>query len=112
MPYPSYAQPYSPWLEDTWSALYHGMTPKTGGQGFVNYWKGGESSVYNQYLGKLGSMALSGQEPNLSAYDFLNQFPWQSQYMNQTPSRRGVNYADIRPRTIWDVWDLSRRRSY
>jgi len=111
MAYPSSAVA-TDWLSSDWSALYHGMRPQSGGQGYTNYWKGGQASVWNDYLGKLGSMALSGQTPNLSTYDFLNQYDWRAKYMQQDPRSRGVYQAAMAPNAKWDIWGLSRQRSY
>jgi len=85
------------------AAAYGAYRPKTGSLNFLDYWKGRESNVHDEYVGQLGSMARAGQPPSLSLTDYLAQFPFLQNWLQLGPQQRGVNQQRYAPRTQWRV---------
>lgn len=94
---------YRDWLEETPSALYGAMRPQTGSQPFMDYWKGQQGNVWEDYWSKLGTMALGGQAPSLNYSDFLSNYPWMSDWLKMGPGQRGERSSLFAPRTRWNI---------
>ena len=60
-----------------------------GSQSFLDYWRSQYGNQYGNYMGQLGKMALTGQTPNLSFYDYLMQNPLEQQWQQLAPWTRG-----------------------
>lgn len=82
--------PYLPFLEDMPETLYNALIPQ-GSNSFANYSKNKFGNVYGDYMGQLGKMALKGQEPNLSFYDYMQNYPFMKDWYSMSPSQRGIN---------------------
>ena len=56
--------------------------------------------IYNEYLGKLGSMAREGETPDLRFTDYLSQAePFKERFERQTPYQRGISNRAFAPST-------------
>ena len=80
---------YLPFMQDNPQAMYNAFIPKTGSNRFLDYWQSQYGSQYGNYMGQLGTQALSGQAPTLNFEDYLNQFPFMKQWSTMSPSARG-----------------------
>ena len=56
--------------------------------------------IYNEYLGRLGTMAREGETPNLRFTDYLSQAdPFTERYERLTPYQRGMSRRAFAPST-------------
>ena len=86
----AYENPWQFWAEENWPAAYGGFLQKQKGTpSFLDYWKGQQGNVWNQYMGQLGQMALGGQAPSLNFTDYLEDYPWLKNWQALSPSQRG-----------------------
>ena len=92
---------WSYWLEDTPEALYGAMTPTTSPMQ-QKYWGSQYGNVWQDYMSKLGKMALGGSPPNLNFSSFLQSYPFQEYWSQMSPSQRGVN-TSLYPSYRWNV---------
>lgn len=97
---------YDDFLEDNPNILYNAVRPVTTapgrGRSFLDYWRGQQGNVYQDYLGGLGRTALSGQEPTQTFQSFLGDFDFEGFYRGLSPTQRrgGQRAAAPRPRYL------------
>ena len=94
---------WSQWLNETPDILYAAMRPQTGTRSFMDYWRGQQGNVYSDYLGRLGGMALGGQNPTLNYSDYLQDYPFLSKWSGMSPGERGEQPQRFAPRVRWNL---------
>lgn len=94
---------FLPFLEENPNILYGAYTPKSNNSNFLNYFRSQYGNVYQDYLGKLGSMALGGQTPNLGFNDYLQGYPFLQAWYKMSPGSRGENTSGSLPGLKWNV---------
>ena len=95
--------PWLDWLEDYPQAAYGAYQPKTGSRSFLDYWRGQQSNVYDQYMGQLGQMAKAGQAPSMNLTDYLGSYPWLQKWFEQSPQQRGERPSLFSPNVRWQL---------
>ncbi len=80
---------FKDWLNEDWAAAYGAYQPQSGAYNYLNYWKGQQGNVWDQYIKQLANMAVSGVSPNLAQTDYLSSYPFMSEYMKMSPQSRG-----------------------
>ena len=92
---------WSYWAEENPQALYGAMIPSTT-PAIQKYWGNQYGDVWQNYMAKLGKMALGGNPPSLNFSEFLGTYPF-SQYWNQmSPAQRGVR-TGLYPSMRWNI---------
>lgn len=91
------------WLNEFPEAAYGAYRPQTGSRSFLDYWKGQQGNVYNDWWERMGSMARLGQPPNLEFPDFLQGYPWMQRWWELSPSERGERPTLFAPNVRWQV---------
>ena len=94
---------WSQWLNESPDILYAAMRPQQGSPNFLNYWRSQQGSNYEDYLGRLGRMALGGQDPTLQYSDFLQGYPFLQRWAGMSPGERGEQPQRFSPRLRWNV---------
>lgn len=95
------ASPWQDWLNENWQAAFGAYRPQTGSYNYLNWLKGQQGNVYDQYMAQMGRMARADQVPNLSQTQYLSSYPFLSAYLGMTPSQRGERSPGY---AIWNIW--------
>jgi hypothetical protein len=85
--------PWSGFLTDNPDYLYGAFMPKNATSPFADYYNSQFNKTYNNYTGQLGQMALGGQAPALSFYDYLQTYDPLKDWNLLSPSQRGERTA-------------------
>ena len=94
------------WFDDVSEGqkAYAAFRPRTGGSGYLDYWRRNPGRVREDYFGNLGSQVLAGGAPEGSYTDYLSNYPWMQNYMNLSPRERGVRDVAYAPPARFRGW--------
>lgn len=96
------ANPWQQWLEATPKAAYGAQMKGLKGSPFMKrYFENLYPTMYNRYLGGLGSMAQAGQQPTQTFQDFLGNYSFKKQFQGLSPWQRGERPSTFAPRNRW-----------
>jgi hypothetical protein len=94
-------------LEDNPNLLFQAHRPQTTspgfGGGFLDYWRGRQGDVYNEYLGDIGRTALRGETPTGSFTSFLSNYDFRDRFSAQSPRERGNRIGSFAPRLRYNL---------
>ena len=93
--------PWRSFIEDDPDIAYPALRPRSGSPSFLDYWMRRGGQVRQDYLGKLGQMALRGQAPNLEYTDYLSKYPFMREYSELGPQERGGDARRYAPSLRW-----------
>jgi hypothetical protein len=97
----------SEFLEDRPDILFQAMRPQDQGPGrgrsFLDYWRGRQGNVWDDYLGSIGKAALAGEIPTQTFQSFLGDYPWQQYWSALSPSQRGDRSGLLTPQLRWNL---------
>ena len=97
----------SAFLEDNPNMLYQAMRPQQQGAGmgrsFMDYWRGQQGNVWEDYLGSLGRTALGGEIPTQSYQSYLTGLPWMQRWQQMSPGQRKERPSLFSPRLRWNL---------
>jgi len=99
---PNNQNPWAPWLEEFPSAQYGASIPK-GTPSFMDYWRGQQGRVQQEYMTTLGQQAMGGEPPSMRFGSFLENYPFMQRYQMMSPQRRGLSYGRFAPSLRWRV---------
>ena len=109
---PMQNNPWLPFLEEDETgrkAAYHSYRPQWGGQPQRGYYENQFSSLYDQYLGRLGAQVRGGAEPEGQFNDFLGEYDWAGGYQRDVPyETRSRGQEGLTPRTRWMLPGMGR----
>ena len=76
------------------------LRPRTGPRSFQDFFLStrGRSFVQDAFNRRLGTLALSGEPPNIDLFDFLQTFDFGGEFQNLTPNQRGDSSTGFNPR--------------
>jgi hypothetical protein len=93
---------FDDFLSDNPDILYQARRPRSprAGRGgnFLDYWRGRQGDVYQEYLGGIGRTAMSGQVPTQTFNSYLDDYDWDNYWTQLSPGRRGSRSSRFAPR--------------
>lgn len=92
---------WADWLEDFPQALYGAMQPAVTPRQ-QQYWGGQYGNVWQDYMRRLGLMALGGQPPGMMFGEFLRGYPFSDYWGQLTPGQRGERIS-LYPGLKWNL---------
>ena len=83
--------PWRWWYEDDPGLQYQMARPQTGSPSFVDYFRqpGAEARVFGDFDTAQARLAAQGLAPNIKSIDFLNDYPFWTEYTRLGPTQRG-----------------------
>ena len=102
--------PWADFLEEEpgTKAAYFSYGDQFGGAGGNRrqrtFYQDGFTKLYNEYLGRLGSLVRGKQDPSLRWQDYLGGFNFDDYYRDQVPyGERNQGRSNFVPPVRWDV---------
>ena len=95
--------PWAWYVEDDPDIAYNALRPQQGSNSFLEYWRKRAKEVWEEYQGRLGTMALAGTDPSLEYVDFLQNYQWQPRYAELGPEGRESLGSGFAPGLRWYV---------
>jgi len=93
-------------LEDNPNILYQALRPGESapgfGNSFIDYWRGRQGDVWNDYLGDIGRTVLGGEEPTQTFRSYLGDYDWMGYWRGLNPGQRGSQGSQT-PRLRWFI---------
>ena len=98
--------PWADFLEDEPKAAYFSYSDQFGGPRKsgrqTGYFQDAYETLYNQYLGTLGTQARAGMEPTGGFNDFMGGIDFNDFYRQQKGfKQRNPDFKDFTPSTRW-----------
>jgi hypothetical protein len=81
--------PFLEYLEEEPRAAYFSYQDQFGKGGQRKYYENEYSDIYNEYLGRLGSQARSGQAPSLRFNEMLSGLNFNERFRQESQQDRG-----------------------
>ena len=83
--------PWRWWFEDDPSLQYQMARPQTGSPSYLDYFRqpSAEARVFGDWETANARLAAQGLPPNIKSIDFLNEYPFWTEYARLGPSQRG-----------------------
>ena len=91
----------NPWeflVRDDSAITFATLRPQYGPKSFQDYWLRNQSRLLQDYNAQIGASALRGEPPTVDYFDFLQSYPFQARYLDQTPRQRGDSGTAFNPR--------------
>ena len=81
--------PWLAYLDENFGLAFNAFRPQTGSRAFQDFFRNRGPRIEQDFQTANARLALSGQAPNLDPTDFLRDFNFRNEFLNQTPSQRG-----------------------
>jgi hypothetical protein len=98
--------PWRWWFEEEPATTYQLQRPQTGSPSFLDYYRSpaNEGRVFGDYNLANARLAEQGLPPNIAYYDYLADYPFQTEYARRSPTQRGgTRPSTFGTRSVWRI---------